>query len=269
MLNFDKTRRKLIKHLQSVLLIVALAVPALAVKREQQYEVGKFVQLVRIDKGSVSEQGNAGLLGRGNVRTKNLGHMAAIVATEEGQYVIDPPVSVAAIILLGETVDPSKAWFMDLLKPGDPVAFAAKCNKHGQCSFRVPNPDKPGKEFLTAGSFRPAQAKSNALSLCGTGKLDAKAEADLCGKPEQASEQHKLTPEQISAYNAAIAAAAARAAEASQAQTASQAATGQATVMPPPVQAPPQAVADAPPKEEPLGDVARRLRAEEAGKRQQ
>jgi hypothetical protein len=232
------------KHLQSVLLIVALAVPALAVKREQQYEVGKLVQLVRIDTGSVSERGYAGLLGRGNVRTRNLGHMAAIVATEEGQYVIDPPVSVAASILLGETVDPSKAWFMDLLKPGDPVAFAAKCNKHGQCSFRVPNPDKPGKEFLTTGSFRPAEAKSNALTLCGTGKLDAKAEADLCGKPEQASEQQKLTPEQISAYNAAVATAAPRAAEVSQAQATGQQPTKQATPTPPPVQAPAQALAD-------------------------
>jgi hypothetical protein len=97
----------------------------------------------------------------------------------------------------------------------------------------------------------------------------SKNDRELGNAVKDACPSMTLTPDQISAYNAAIAAAAARAAEASQAQTASQAATGQATVMPPPVQAPPQAVADAPPKEEPLGDVARRLRAEEAGKRQQ
>jgi hypothetical protein len=60
-----------------------------------------------------------------------------------------------------------------------------------------------------------------------------------------------------------------RAAEVSQAQTAGQPPTKQATATPPPVQAPPEALAGATPKEEPLGDAARRLRAEKAAKKQQ
>ncbi|MGB9487842.1 MAG: hypothetical protein WCD04_17225 [Terriglobia bacterium] len=56
------------------------------------------------------------------------------------------------------------------------------------------------------------------------------------------------------------------AAKASPAQTASQAATTQATVIPAPVQAPSQARAVTTPQGEPLGDVARRLRAQKAAK---
>jgi|SRR5208337_2926328 len=63
--------------------------------------------------------------------------------------------------------------------------------------------------------------------------------------------------------------AATEAAKASQAQTASQAGTTQATVMPAPVHAPSQAPAITTPQQEPLGDVARRLRAQKAAKERQ
>ena len=79
----------------------------------------------------------------------------------------------------------------------------------------------------------------------------------------------KLTPEQISAYDAEIATAAAEAAKASKTQTASQPATTQTVVVPVPVQPPTPALTGMVPQEEPLGDVARRLKAQKAAKEQQ
>lgn len=79
----------------------------------------------------------------------------------------------------------------------------------------------------------------------------------------------QLTPEQISAYDAAIATAASEAANASQVQTAAQPATTQSTVVPAPVQTSSQDPDDMRPQDEPLGDVARRLRAQKAPQKQQ
>jgi hypothetical protein len=77
-----------------------------------------------------------------------------------------------------------KGWFMDNLHEGDRVLFAAKCktyrNNHTSCQFWLPNPDKAGKEILTVGGFTPAVAKTNTSQLCGTGKLSASVEAQVC-----------------------------------------------------------------------------------------
>ena len=75
----------------------------------------------------------------------------------------------------------------------------------------------------------------------------SKNDRELGNAVKDACPSMTLTPEQISAYNAAIATAAARAAEVSQAQTAGQQPTKQATATPPRVQAPAQALADATP----------------------
>jgi hypothetical protein len=69
---------------------------------------------------------------------------------------------------------------MDQMHAGDKVLFAAKCNKHNDCQIWVPNPDKPGKEIMTDGRFEPAVAKTNTNALCGTGKLSADVEAQVC-----------------------------------------------------------------------------------------
>jgi hypothetical protein len=79
----------------------------------------------------------------------------------------------------------------------------------------------------------------------------------------------RLTPQQISAYDAVIARAEVEATKGSRAQTERQPATTQATVIAAPVQAPSQAPADMAHHEEPLGDVARRLRAQKAAKERQ
>jgi len=97
----------------------------------------------------------------------------------------------------------------------------------------------------------------------------SKNDRELGNAVKDACASMRLTPEQISAYDAAIATAASEAAKASQAQRTTQPATTQATVMPAPVQAPSQAPADMRPQEESLGDVARRLKAQKAARKQQ
>jgi hypothetical protein len=97
----------------------------------------------------------------------------------------------------------------------------------------------------------------------------SKNDRELGNAIKDACSSMSLTPEQISAYDSAIATAAAEAAKASQAQTARQTATTKAAVAPAPVQASSEARVAMTPKEESLGDVARRLRAQRAAEKQQ
>ena len=92
----------------------------------------------------------------------------------------------------------------------------------------------------------------------------SKNDRELGNSIKDACASMQLTPQQISAYDAAIARAEEAAAKASRAQTANQAATTQATDMLAPVQPPSQALAVTTPQEEPLGDVARRVRAQKS-----
>ena len=148
-----------------------------------EYQAGTFLETRAIDTGSYSQRGSGGVMGSPTVRTKGLGHTAAIVSVPSGQYTIEEPFSLGAAIIGGDTVDPHKDWFMDHLHAGDKVLFAAECNKHNHCNIWVPNPDKPGKEILTSGQFEPAVAKTNTNALCGTGKLSADVEAQVCTPP--------------------------------------------------------------------------------------
>jgi hypothetical protein len=113
--------------------------------------------------------------------------ISTCLVTPEGIYLIESPTSLAATMLVGMTNGGNspilhKAWFMDSLHAGDKVLFSADCNKHNACRFRLPNPDDPAKEIATNGAFEPAVAKTNATSLCGTGKLSASVEAQVCGQ---------------------------------------------------------------------------------------
>ena len=167
-----------------------------------EYQVGTFVETQRVDTGSVSQGGSGGLFGGRNVRTQNLGHNAAVVSVPTGQYTINQPFSVGAAMFGGSTVDPHKAWFMDQMHAGDKVLFAAKCNKHNDCQIRVPNPDKPGKEIMTDGRFEPAVAKTNTNALCGTGKLTADVEAQVCTPQTAVTPEPPPTPSEIAAEQA-------------------------------------------------------------------
>jgi hypothetical protein len=73
-----------------------------------------------------------------------------------------------------------KEWFMDQLHEGDKILFDAKCNKHNNCEFYLPDPDKTGKEIVTVGYYRADVAKTNTTTLCGKGKLSPAVEAQVC-----------------------------------------------------------------------------------------
>jgi hypothetical protein len=94
----------------------------------------------------------------------------------------------------------------------------------------------------------------------------SKNDRELGNSIKDACPSMHINPQQIAAYDAAIAREEEEAAKASRAQTAVQPPTTQATVLPAPVQAPSQAPADTASHEESLGDIARRLRAQKAAK---
>ncbi len=149
------------------------------------YEVGIFMSSEQVSDGSYSTA-SCGSFGC-NGSAYNAAHNVHLVRTDNGIYSIEAPVSVAGTVLLGmlnNGIAPTvhKAWFMDDLHEGDKVLFSADCNKHNRWTIRLPNPDKPTKEITTQGFFYPSIAKTNATTLCGTGKLTADVEAQVCAQ---------------------------------------------------------------------------------------
>lgn len=147
-----------------------------------QYQAGTFSSTGRLDDGSYANCSGSGC------SSYSAGHNIHYIVTKDGVYSIEAPVSVAGTMLLsmasnGNSPTVHKAWFMDQLHEGDKVLFAAKCGKHNRCEFWLPNPDKVGKEIATLGSFEPAAAQTNTAALCGTGKLAAGVEAQVCNPP--------------------------------------------------------------------------------------
>jgi hypothetical protein len=138
----------------------------------------------------------------------NAAHNVHFVTTADGVYSIEAPTSVAGTMLAGMATNGNaptihKGWFMDNLHEGDKVLFAAKCkthhNNHTSCEFWLPNPDKTGKEIMTVGVFSPAVAKTNTSQLCGTGKLSASVEAQVCNPAPAPEEQSATQPQPASA----------------------------------------------------------------------
>jgi len=176
-------RRVLIALLMS-LVLVGSAFAKEHKDHSSDYQAGTFAGTGFIDTGAVSDHASGGLFGGGGVKTRSIGHNVAWIDVPTGRYTIDPPFSVGAAILLGDKVDPHKRWFVDQMHPGDKILFAAKCtDKHNDCQIWVPNPDKVGKEISTVGRFEPLAAKTNTNALCGTGKLSADLEAQVCNQP--------------------------------------------------------------------------------------
>ena len=164
--------------------VVFLLLASCAIAREKPpYEVGTFMSSQQVSDGSYSTA-SCGSFGC-NGSAYNAAHNVHLVQTLDGVFSIEAPVSVAGSILLsmatnGNSPTVHKAWFMDNLHEGDKVLFSAACNKHNRCTIRLPNPDKPTKEILTLGFFFPAIAKTNTAVLCGTGRLTADVEAQVC-----------------------------------------------------------------------------------------
>jgi hypothetical protein len=178
-------RRFALGALICVCCLIALAItPAFAKDHASRYQVGTFLSTERLGDGTYSYAscGSFGCSGS----AYNASHNVHYVQIPDGLYAINAPVSVAGTFFLGLStpggISPTvhKLWFMDDLHDGDKVLLTAKCNQHNLCQFWLPNPDKPGKEFITNGSFHPVVSKTNTTSLCGKGKLLAAVEEQVC-----------------------------------------------------------------------------------------
>ncbi len=175
------------------LLIIIVTTCAFA-KDAPVYEVGIFMATEQVSDSSVSTS-DCGAFGC-STSTKNRSHNVHRLNTPEGIYTIEAPVNVSGstmrnLMAGGTDLDVHKAWFMDNLHEGDKVLFSVEWNKrdknHLHPTFRLPDPDHPGKEITTGGSFAPAVAKTNTGALCGTGKLTAAVEAQVCGNAADAA----------------------------------------------------------------------------------
>jgi hypothetical protein len=64
-------------------------------------------------------------------------------------------------------------------------------------TFIIPSPDKSNKVYNTSGVFIPAASplKNNANGLCGTGKLTADVEPQVCTPQGTAAPEPAPTPE--------------------------------------------------------------------------
>ncbi len=170
------------KNLSFVLFVVLLSVTGLFAKDKPQkeppkIEVGIFVQTIRVNLGVKTYQ-----VREGQSVTTGLSHLVDIVDAPEGRYTFEEPID-KMLAYSGAAVDTHRPWFVDNLHPGDKVLFVPDCRKSNDyCYIAVPDPDNPEKYIGTAGSFVPAgsQPKSNTKVLCGTGKLSAEVEAQVC-----------------------------------------------------------------------------------------
>ena len=189
MATVTSTQFNLEKFIKNILAFILMAsVAALAKKDKPDYQVGLVTTNTEVaDQSVINADGGCGIGGCTTGTATRLAHHVTTVQTPDGTYAIDSPVSVGGGLVLGMMTGSAptvhKQWFMDNLKTGDKVLFAAKCNNHNSCVITVPNPDNPKKEYSTAEIFTPNVAKTNANALCGTGRLTAAVEAQVCNQP--------------------------------------------------------------------------------------
>jgi hypothetical protein len=174
------------KRLAFAVLALGAVSPALAKDHSAQYQVGIFSSTGQLSDGTMATCSGH------NCATYAALHNIHYVRTPDGMYAIESPISVGRTLLLGMATDGlgpqvHREWFMDQLHEGDKVLFASKCNKHDDCTFWLPNPDKVGKEYTTVGYYRPDVAQTNTQALCGKGKLSPAVEAQVC--PQAANNQ--------------------------------------------------------------------------------
>lgn len=164
-----------------VFALAVTTVAAFASDHSANYMAGTFSATGKIEDGTYANG-----QGRGVV-SKTAAHNVHYVNTPDGTYAIEAPAAIGKSILIGTLTNSAmpilhKQWFMDELHEGDPVLFAAKCDKHDNCQFWLPNPDKTGSEIHTQGNYQPNVAKTNTTALCGKGKLSPAVEAQVCQK---------------------------------------------------------------------------------------
>jgi len=130
-----------------------------------------------------------------------------LLHTDAGDFRVEAPINKGLSILsaMGSNayhpaVTYHNKWFMDNVQPGTKVLFASECagprkkhpNEAVRCTFWFPDPDSTDHEYETLGDFTPLAAgdgsnlQKTANTLCGTGKLNAAVEAQVCPAPAPA-----------------------------------------------------------------------------------
>jgi len=180
------------KTVFAVLIALTLCGSALAKDHSADYQVGTLIETTSVRDINVFGSALA------NASTA-FGHNVHTIQTKDGVYAIASPTSTGGSILMAmatnnQAPDIHIKWFMDDMHPGDKVLFYANCNKHNDCTFFVPKPDKVGKEFITNGHFYPVVAQTNTTQLCGTGKLSAAVEAQVCKPADTPQPVPAVTP---------------------------------------------------------------------------
>jgi hypothetical protein len=172
-------------------------------KHASRYEVAILDQNLRVDTGTDVTLAKTTT----DAKLGGSGQGIHLLHTQAGDFRAEAPVNKGLTILsaMGSSnYHPAQTfhnkWFLDNVQPGTKVLFAAECSKPSKkhpndavrCSFYFPDPDSSTHEYATMGDFTPNQAgdgsntQKTASTLCGTGKLKADVEAQLCGVPEPA-----------------------------------------------------------------------------------
>jgi hypothetical protein len=162
-----------------VLLLAVSNLPPTLAASNPAYEVGIFQGSAEVSDGVYSNARG------GHGESHGTGHNVHIVSVPEGLYFIQAPASQGLTVVAGMPTNGHgpvmhKQWFMDDLHEGDQVRFSAICDKHGDCTIHLPNPENPEKVIKTIGHFKPASAKRNINGLCDTGKLTPAVEDQIC-----------------------------------------------------------------------------------------
>ncbi|MGA7158072.1 MAG: hypothetical protein WBY53_14555 [Acidobacteriaceae bacterium] len=200
---------KISKFLFAVLLAASVGISSLngqtsdkTYKHASQYQVALLDQNLRVDTGSDVTLGKTTT----DAKLDSGGQGIHLLHTDNGDYRVEAPVNTGLSILsaMGSNAyHPAQTihnkWFLDHVQPGTKVLFASECSRPSKkhpndtvrCRFWFPDPDSTTHEYATMGDFSPYQAgdgsntQKTANTLCGTGKLNAQTEAQICGtKPE-------------------------------------------------------------------------------------
>jgi hypothetical protein len=168
-------------------------------KHAAQYQVAILDQNLQVVTGgdqTVAKTQTDAKLGAG-------GQGIHLLHTEAGDYRVEAPVNKGMTFLsaMGSNAyRPAQTfhnkWFLDNVQPGTKVLFDSACTKPSKkhpndavrCTFWFPDPDSTSHEYETMGDFTPYLAgdggnvQKTANTLCGTGKLNAATEAQICAK---------------------------------------------------------------------------------------
>ncbi len=164
-----------------------------------QYQVAILDENLRVATGSDATLGKTST----DAKLSGGGQGVHLLHTDAGDYRAEAPVNKGLSILsaMGSNayhpaVTYHNKWFLDKVQPGTKVLFASSCAKPSRkhptdavrCTFWFPDPDSTTHEYETFGDFTPYQAgdssntQKTANTLCGTGKLNAETEAQICPK---------------------------------------------------------------------------------------